>query len=118
MRRISYKRVRHIQNSYVPKRIRDRKMPINISRGFVDVDEVKIELPANMKIEFVPENIQIETKFGSYSIELEKTANSTFMYKRKLQMNGGQFPKEEYDSYRNFWKEIRKNDNAKIVLTK
>jgi len=106
------------KNSYVPKRIRDRKMPINISRGFVDVDEVKIELPANMKIEFVPENIQIENKFGSYTLELEKTANSTFMYKRKLQMNGGQFPKEEYDSYRNFWKEIRKNDNAKIVLTK
>jgi hypothetical protein len=33
-------------------------------------------------------------------------------------MTGGLYPKEEYENYREFIKEVSKNDNAKIVLTK
>ena len=50
------------KNSYSPKRIRNRKLPFEILRGYTDVDEVEIELPKNWKPEYIPESKEITSK--------------------------------------------------------
>lgn len=102
----------------VPDRYRNRKLSLSIIRGFVDNDEYEINLPEGYGIEFIPENIVIENKFGTYNVEIEKVTPNKIKYKRMLSISEGQYPKEDYSAYRNFLKEISKNDNAKIVLTK
>ncbi|AMC10840.1 hypothetical protein Lupro_06105 [Lutibacter profundi] len=92
------------KNSYVPKRVRNRKLPFEISRGFLDIDEVEIKLPSTFLVEYIPENIEIKTKFGTYSIELTKIDEVTYLYKRTLQIEEGKFSKDEYDAYRKFRK--------------
>jgi hypothetical protein len=69
-------------------------------------------------VQYVPAKLTLENKFGSYSAELIKVDDHNYIYKRKLQIDEGKYPKEEYEAYRSFLKNIRKYDNSKIVLKK
>jgi len=103
------------QNSYVPTRYRSRKMPIDISRGYLDEDFFEIEIPQGYEIEAIPENINIKNKFGEYYFEISTSAN-IISYKRKIFLKKGQYPNTDYKNYRDFRKQISKADNSKIVL--
>lgn len=100
------------------KRIRNRKNPLEIQRGSVDVDEIEIALPANFSIEFLPTNVEINGKFGEYKTEIIKKDNSNIIYKRKFFLKKGLYTNKEYDEFRLFMEQISRNDNAKIILTK
>lgn len=106
------------RQTQIPDRYRDRKFPLKIKRGFIDVDEVEIILPSDYKIEAMPNNVSIENKFGSYHVEINRKDENTIVYKRQFVINDGEFPKEDYESFREFNIEVSKQDNAKIVLTK
>ncbi|MDV7187771.1 DUF3857 domain-containing transglutaminase family protein [Lutibacter sp. TH_r2] len=106
------------KSSYVPKRVKNRKLPFEIGVNFIDIDEVKIKLPETYKVEFIPENVQLTSKYGEYSMELIKINESEYLYKRKMKLVEGKYSKEEYDLYRAFRKKIKKFDNAKIILNK
>lgn len=100
------------------KRIRNRKNPFEIQRGSVDTDEIEIALPANYSIEFLPENVEINGKFGEYKTEIIKKDNNNILYKRKFFLKKGLYTNLEYDEFRLFMDQVSRNDNAKIVLTK
>lgn len=106
------------RNTHVPDRYRTRKQSLKIKRGFIDIDEVEIKLPPNYKVESMPKNMLVENKFGSYKAEVEVKDESTLIYKRKFVVNDGEFPKEDYANFRNFYKEVSKMDNAKVALIK
>ena len=91
---------------------------MDLGRGFVDQDEIKISLPKSLKVEYIPEKVELVTDFGTYSIEFEEVDSHNYIYKRTLKMNGGKFAAETYDDYRKFRKNINKYDNSKIILTK
>jgi hypothetical protein len=106
------------RNTNIPDRYRDRKLPLKIKRGFKDVDEIEIKLPTDFTIEASPNNVAIENKFGIYKAEIIVKDASTILYKRELLINDGEYPKEDYEAYREFYKEINKLDNSKIALIK
>jgi hypothetical protein len=100
------------------KRIRNRKNPLEIQRGSLDVDEIEIALPTNFSIEFLPGNAEINGKFGEYKTEIIKKGNNNIVYKRKFFLKKGLYSNKEYDEFRLFMEQISKSDNAKIILTK
>lgn len=104
--------------SRVPKRIRNRKIPMDLGRGFVDQDEINISLPKSLKVDYIPEKVELVTDFGTYTLEFEVVDSHNYIYKRTLKMNGGKYGAEVYDDYRKFRKSINKYDNSKIILTK
>ncbi len=106
------------RNTYIPNRYRTRKLPLQIERGFIDDDEYEINLPQGYTVEFIPENVSLESNFGSYTVTIERITDTKLKYERKFEITGGFYPKEKYEKYREFIKEVSKNDNAKIVLTK
>ncbi|MFI1773095.1 DUF3857 domain-containing protein [Thalassobellus citreus] len=106
------------RNTHVPDRYRTRKQPLKIKRGFVDIDEVEIKLPQDYKVESMPKNMLVENKYGSYKAEVEVKDENTLIYKRQFVINDGEFPKEDYADFRNFYKEVSKMDNAKVALIK
>ncbi len=105
-------------NSNIPNKYRKRKNNFEIKRGYVDFDDIEISLPKEYEIEFLPENLKIENKFGNYSIEIIKADNQKIIFKRTLTIKKGNYTKEEYEEYRLFREQVAKNDNAKIVLIK
>ena len=57
------------------KRIRNRKNPFQIQRGYLDTDEIEINLPSGFTIEFLPANYELKGKFGEYKTEIIKKEN-------------------------------------------
>lgn len=100
------------------RRVRGRKTPFEVDRGFVDLDETVITLPADYKIEFLPPTIEINSKFGNYKAEIDRTNDHNLVYKRSLTVNRGLYSKDEFDDYRKFLEDVSRNDNAKIILKK
>jgi len=100
------------------KRIRNRKNPFQIQRGYLDTDEIEISLPVGYSIEFLPSNYELKGKFGEYKTELIKKENNKLTYKRLMFLNKGKYLNKEYDEYRVFMEQISRNDNAKIILAK
>lgn len=100
------------------KRIRNRKNPFQIQRGYLDRDEIEISLPAGYSIEFLPSNYELKGKFGEYKTEVIKKENNKLTYKRSMFLNKGKYSNKEYDEYRVFMEQISRNDNAKIILAK
>lgn len=99
-------------------RIRNRKTPFQLQRGYLFANEIEINLPAGFAIEFLPSTFELKGKFGEYKTEIIKTDNNKLIYKRKMLLNNGKYSNKEYDEYRLFIEQINKNDNAKIILTK
>ena len=100
------------------KRIRNRKTPFEIQRGYYDTDEISVGLPAGFTIESLPQNFELNTKFGEYKTEITKKDNNNLIYKRSIFIKKGFYKNTEYDEYRLFMEQISRNDNAKIILTK
>jgi transglutaminase-like putative cysteine protease/LysM repeat protein len=106
------------KNSYVPKRYRNRKLPLQISRGFKDVNEFTIKLPAGYVLEALPSDYILENKFGSYKVVFKALEDGSILYKRALLIKAGDYPKEDYKPYRSFRKKIAKYDNLRLSLIK
>jgi len=105
------------RNSNVPPKIRNRMAPFEISRGYYDEDEIKIKFPVGYSIEAKAENVEIQTKFGTYKTTYQLTTDG-IIYKRSYLLNNGSYAKEDYEPYRVFMEQIAQNDQAKIVLKK
>ena len=104
------------RNQFIPNRYRNRKLPFTIGRGYLDEDHFIITIPNGYEIESIPENIEIKSKFGEYSIQII-VEGEKISYSRKLIINKGSYPKSDYQEYRNFRKDVSKKDNAIISLT-
>ena len=106
------------QNSGLVKRIRNRKNPFEIQRGYYDYDEISIALPTGFTIESMPATFELNPKFGEYKTEIIKKDANNLIYKRSIFIKKGLYKNTEYDEYRLFMEQISRNDNAKIILTK
>jgi len=106
------------KNSFIPKRYRNRKLPLLIPRGFKDEDESIIEIPKGYQVEALFEDKSIINKFGMYQISIDKIDEHHIKYKRTLFIKEGLYPKEDYKAYRAFRRKVAKNDNLRIALIK
>lgn len=106
------------QYSNIPQRYRSRKNPFEISRGFLDTDEMTIAIPEGFVMETKPENVTIKDKFGEYSVEYITSSTGSLQYKRSLLINSGYYASTDYEAYRLFREKIARTDNAKVVLVK
>lgn len=99
-----------------PKRYSNRKLPFQVERGFIDIDEYEINFPNSLKVEAIIQPVEIITKFGEYSLSIKEDDNGKLIYKRKFKLNKGIYEKDEYKSFREFWVQIVKYDKSKVVL--
>ncbi|RIA10651.1 transglutaminase superfamily protein [Flavobacteriaceae bacterium MAR_2010_72] len=102
--------------SDIPTRYKDRSLDFEVERGITEKDEFLIELDTNLELEAMPNDILIETKYGTYSFALIQKENNTILYKRTYILNKGYYPKEEYEAFREFKMNVAKHDKTKIVL--
>lgn len=106
------------QNSYVPKKYKNREFPFEIERGYSNEDEIEISLPEGFSVEAKPNNNEIINEFGSYKIEFITAENNKIICKRKLTIKKGFFESSKYENYRKFRETIARTDNSKILITK
>ena len=102
----------------IPPRYIERKLEFKIDRSFKDVDEFIIQLPETLKVEAMGEGKTIESEFGKYQYKIEALDGNKIKYSRTYILNKGNYNKEDYKAFRDFRKQIVKNDKTKIVLVK
>lgn len=103
------------RNSSIPEKLDDRKTEIVKRIGFIDVDTIRYRLPEEIYPEFLPEDINIKSRFGEYEASY-KVEQSNLVYIRKLRMNKGEFPADSYQELIDFHRGINKADNTKMVF--
>ena len=104
------------RSSYVPPRYSKRKLPLQIQRGYLNESTFEWQLPEGFEVASIPEQVVLNSKFGTYSFSIEPIDNSKLIYKRKLEIFKGDYQKTDYKDYRSFRREITKADKASIVL--
>jgi hypothetical protein len=96
----------------------ERQHPIQItSRSNTEEDHITIAMPEGFNLENVVGTERFDSPFGSYerSIKLE---GRTIMVHRKLVLDNSVQPKERFDVFLDFLKNISKADKGKLVLVK
>ena len=104
------------RSGFVPEFNENRSLPLEIRRGYSEKDEIEITLPESYQIESVFDSIEIENEFGNYRASVEKLDEFKVLYKRELVINSGRYPKEKFNDYATFRRDILKKDRSKIVL--
>ncbi|MEJ7767513.1 MAG: DUF3857 domain-containing protein [Chitinophagaceae bacterium] len=94
-----------------------RKFDIDINYAYTDIDTVEIKIPLGYKPEGIPKNTQIAGDFGKYSATISVTDNQ-IMYYRSMKKFAGRFPASKYGELVDFYNQIYKADNNKLVFVK
>ncbi|MBS1654545.1 MAG: DUF3857 and transglutaminase domain-containing protein [Bacteroidetes bacterium] len=95
----------------------ERKYSISLDFPFRDVDTVEIEIPAGYSIESMPSDVDLKTKFGTYSCKT-KLADNKIVYYRTREQYQGLFPAKDYPALVEFYDAIYKADRNKLVMVK
>lgn len=106
-----------IYNDVNYKTDESRELPFEIGQSYEDEYEISFSLPNGYKIEETPENINLKSEYGFYTLNFVKNGEEIIV-KRTIQINKGAYPKEKYNEYVNFIKKTINMDNSKILITK
>jgi len=94
-----------------------RQFNVVLRYPYMDVDSLIYRVPDNFHLEFLPEPVSLDSRFGSYSSEV-LVEQGRIVYVRKISMNKEVFPPEDFEEYVKFINDIAKSDDMKLVLVK
>lgn len=94
-----------------------RKHAIKLTTAQAETDSVEIIIPGGYTPESIPENVNVQSKFGKYQASY-KVESNRIMYYRKLETYDGFFDKSVYDELVKFYDQVYKADRGRVVLVK
>jgi hypothetical protein len=80
---------------------RPRQLPLDIGTPFHVKCNYRLELPAGMRIERVPDKLSVKSDFGELSIEYS-IAGEALLATETLSFSQGRIPPEKYPEFRDF----------------
>lgn len=95
----------------------ERVNPVVSGSSGVVEDNICIHIPEGYELESLPESGVIDSPFGSLSVEVVSDG-SVLKVRHILILKKGHFPKESYEEYRTFAKNVSKAYAARVVLGK
>jgi hypothetical protein len=99
----------------LPPKNENRKNPIVFKSSYVDVDSITYFVPEEIYPEFVPPAVKIDSRFGEYESSIT-FSQGKLLYVRRLKVKPGEFPASSYGELVDFYKNLNKADNAKLVF--
>ena len=103
------------ENSIPPASDKPRTQEVELRNAYTEIDTVSYTLPKDIKIEFKPEVIIFESKFGSYYAD-NQLKDGKLLYIRKFVRNRGKFPATSYVELVDFYKKVTKYDRVQVVM--
>jgi transglutaminase-like putative cysteine protease len=100
-----------------PKQIINRHNDVYIPRGYTRDDEVSYTLPPGYHSDKEPLNVSITKPFGSFSATME-LKDGQLIYKRKLRVVDGTYPKDTYQDLVDFFQSVVDADDYTVSLAK
>ena len=106
-----------IYSNTVYKTDENRELPFELRQSFEDEYEINFTVPKNYKLDEIPENVTVNSEFGTYKLNFVKSGDE-LKVNRTIRINKGLYPKEKYNDYINFRKKTLNLDNSKILISK
>ncbi len=103
------------RSSSLPPKNENRKNPIVLKSSYVDVDSITYFVPEEIYPEFVPPAVKLQSPFGEYESSIT-FSQGKLLYVRRLKMKPGEYPASAYSDLVDFYKNLNKADNAKLVF--
>jgi transglutaminase-like putative cysteine protease len=103
------------RHTYIPEKADNRKTDVVIGVGYVDYDTIRYEVPESAYPEFLPQDVKLTSRFGEYECGY-KAEQGKLMYMRRMKMQKGRYPAESYKELIDFYRNVNKADNVKVVL--
>lgn len=100
---------------HVPNDIESRTDSIYFNKAVSEDLSVRVRVPDGFQVEGLPEGVTFDSKVGTYQLQIERDENY-IVYKRSLTMKETVLPPEEYTAFREFFLELSRHENAKMVL--
>ncbi len=104
------------RSEYIPPRYQNRIWPIVIHRGYMGDDRSVLIIPEGYKIESFPGPVDVDSKFGSYRLWIERDDDRTLVINRNFMLRSGFHEAEDYLEYQQFMQFISKLEQSNIVL--
>jgi len=99
------------------KQVINRVTDVYINEGWTEEDEITYTLPAGYHLDTEPLNKLMEQPFGSFKISMKMEGNK-LIYKRRLQVIDGTYPKDTYSDFVDFMREVYDKDRYSLTLVK
>ncbi|WP_276368123.1 DUF3857 domain-containing transglutaminase family protein [Chryseolinea sp. H1M3-3] len=103
------------KSSFIPEKLEVRKTNVVMRKPFTHLDTIRYHLPEGIYPEFLPEATTMKSQFGEYET-IYQLDQGSLVYIRKLKINKGEYPADAYKDFSEFFKNINKADNTKIVF--
>jgi hypothetical protein len=101
--------------SRIPEKTADRKTEVVRRYNYLNLDTIQFSVPENLYPEFLPEPVKINSRFGEYEASFKFDAGKV-TYIRRMKVWKGRFPKDTYNELVDFYKNVSKADNMKLVF--
>jgi hypothetical protein len=92
-----------------------RLYPVYFNCPYQEIDDIKLHVPAEFKIESIPPAREAKPGVVSYEISAVQQGGVVEV-KRSLVLDGMTFPVTSYPALRNFFNMVKTDDDAQIVL--
>ena len=96
--------------------LKESPVTMLIPKSEIRIDSLSYYLPYGYRIEYLPENITLDTEFGRFSYQLKAEGNK-IIYTRYLEFNKGIVSQEKFQELRKFINSIAKADMERIILS-
>jgi len=100
-----------------PKQVMNRKTDVYINEGYTDEDDITYTLPAGYHTDSNGLNVHLKTPFGSFAAT-STVRDGKLIYKRKLQLIDGTYPKDTYQNLVDFFQSVVDADAYLVTLVK
>jgi transglutaminase-like putative cysteine protease len=106
------------QRRRIPDPVGDRRFPVQLRYAYLNVDSINYKLPADYRVEAMPEPVELDAFFGSYRSRTTLTENGELLYVRRFEIEKNKFPAEHYEEFRDFIRKVVKADKKQVVLVR
>jgi hypothetical protein len=103
------------RSTYIPEKVEGRKTNVVKRTDYVSSDTIRFHLPEGIYPEFLPPPVKLSTPFGDYEADF-KIEQGNLTYTRRVKMKKGEFAPESYNELIDFYKNISKADNTRVVF--
>jgi hypothetical protein len=94
-----------------------RKLDVDIGAFGSVADHVTVTLPAGHHVKSTPPELQVDTRFGSFSIQVERGPSTVTVHSR-IALEVSRVSPADYQAFRSFCQAVDSAMNARLILSK
>jgi transglutaminase-like putative cysteine protease len=103
------------RSTIIPEKLETRRTNVVMKFAYFHIDTIRYRLPEGIYPEYMPQPIKFSSRFGEYEATFTLDQDN-LIYIRKLKMNKGEFPADSYNELVEFYRNLNKADNTKMVF--